>query len=111
MLQDPRQNDPTRFVSGYRQLVSRLHAQGIRVIGATITPFKGWWGYDAGLEATRTAVNEFIRSSGVFDGVADFAAAVADPADPLRMKAELSSDDHLHPSDAGNSAIADALDL
>ncbi|SDW38365.1 Lysophospholipase L1 [Amycolatopsis xylanica] len=111
MLQDPRQNDPAKFAAGYRALVDRLHAKGIRVIGATITPFKGWWGWDTGLEATRTAVNEFIRTSGIFDGVVDFAAAIADSQDPLRMKPEYSAEDKLHPSDAGNEALAAAIDL
>ena len=65
--------------------MTQAHARGIRVLGGTLTPFKGWRVYDETLEATRTAVNTFIRTSGVFDGVVDFDAAVRDPADPLRM--------------------------
>ncbi|MEC3982820.1 hypothetical protein [Amycolatopsis sp. H20-H5] len=86
-------------------------ARGIKVIGATLTPFKGRGGYDAEVEAPRTGINEFVRTSGVFDGVADFAAALADPRDPLSMKPEFSAGDHLHPADAGNEAMVAALDL
>ncbi len=111
LLQDPRQNDPAVFIAGYREFVERLHARGIRVLCGTLTPFKGWWGYDAGLEATRTAVNDFIRTGGAFDGVIDFDAALQDPQDPFRMRPEFDAGDHLHPSDAGNAAMAAAVDL
>ena len=56
------------------------------------------------------AVNRFIRESGAFDGVIDFAAAVSDPADPAHWKAGLSADS-LHPSDAGAEVMGDAIDL
>ncbi|MBB5855546.1 GDSL-type esterase/lipase family protein [Amycolatopsis umgeniensis] len=111
LLQTPRQNDPAALAAGYRNLVDRLHAKGIKVIGATLTPFKGWWGHDSGLEATRTGVNELIRSGGIFDGVADFDAAVRDPADPSAMRPEFAAEDKLHPSDAGNEALAAAIEL
>jgi lysophospholipase L1-like esterase len=109
--QDPRQTDPEQFIAGYKQLVERLHAKGIKVFGATITPIKGWGSYTDTMETTRGAVNDFIRTNGVFDGVLDFDAALRDPADPLRLKAEYDSGDHLHPSDAGNAALAAAVDL
>jgi lysophospholipase L1-like esterase len=111
MLQDPRQNRPPVFIAGYREFADRLHARGIRVLCSTITPFKGWWGYDAGLEATRTAVNEFIRTGGACDGVIDFSTAIQDPQDPFRMRPDYDAGDHLHPSDAGNAAMAAAIDL
>ncbi|MET1075400.1 MAG: GDSL-type esterase/lipase family protein, partial [Umezawaea sp.] len=109
--QDPRQADPRKFIAGYRELVARMHAKGIKVFGATITPIKGWGAYTDGMEATRGAVNEFIRTGGLYDGVLDFDAALRDPRDPLRLKAEFDSGDHLHPSDAGNAALAAAVDL
>ncbi len=111
MLHDPRQNDPAVFIAGYREFVDRLHARGIRVVCGTILPFKGWWGHDAGLEATRGAINDFIRTGGAFDGVVDFDAALKDPQDPLRLRPDYDSGDHLHPSDAGNAAMADAIDI
>ncbi|GAB3166971.1 SGNH/GDSL hydrolase family protein [Amycolatopsis stemonae] len=109
--QDPHQTDPDAITSAYRQLVAQAHARGIRVLGGTLTPFKGWRVYDDTLEATRTAVNAFIRTSGVFDGVVDFDAAVRDPADPLRMLPAYDSGDHLHPGDAGYERMAAAVRL
>jgi len=109
--QDPHQTDPNAITSAYRQLVAQAHARNIRVLGGTLTPFKGWRVYDETLEATRTAVNTFIRTSGVFDGVVDFDAAVRDPADPLRMLPAYDSGDHLHPGDAGYERMAAAVRL
>jgi len=109
--QDPHQTDPNAITSAYRQLVAQAHARGIRVLGGTLTPFKGWGVYNETLEATRTAVNTFIRTSGVFDGVVDFDAAVRDPADPLRMLPAYDSGDHLHPGDAGYERMAAAVRL
>lgn len=111
MIHDPREKDPARFADGYREFVTRLRAKGIKVIGATITPIKGWSGYGDELEATRQGVNSFIRTSGLFDDVIDFDAALRDPQDPLKIKAEYDAGDHLHPSDAGNAAMAAAVDL
>ncbi|MCU1684502.1 MAG: hydrolase [Amycolatopsis sp.] len=109
--QDPHQTDPALLIAAYRQLIARAHARGIRVLGATITPFKGWQVYDSTLEATRQAANTFIRTSGEFDGVVDFDKAVRDPQDPLRMLPAYDSGDHLHPGDAGYRAMAAAVDL
>ncbi|WP_326949974.1 SGNH/GDSL hydrolase family protein [Amycolatopsis sp. NBC_01307] len=109
--QDPHQTDPNAITSAYRQLVAQAHARGIRVIGGTLTPFKGWGVYNETLEATRTAVNRFIRTSNVFDAVVDFDAAVRDPADPLRMLPAYDSGDHLHPGDAGYERMAAAVRL
>ncbi|GAA4547550.1 SGNH/GDSL hydrolase family protein [Amycolatopsis samaneae] len=109
--QDPHQTDPARIISAYRQLITQAKAHGIRVLGATLTPFKGWRVYDETLERTRQAVNAFVRTGGAFDGVVDFDAAVRDPADPLRMLPAYDSGDHLHPGDAGYRAMAAAVDL
>jgi len=109
--QDPHQTDPAQIIAAYQQIVARAHAQGIRVLGATLTPFKGWQVYDATLEATRLAVNQFIRNGGLFDGVVDFDAAIRDPQNPLMMKPEFDSGDHLHPGDAGLQAMAEAVKL
>ncbi|MDT8912497.1 SGNH/GDSL hydrolase family protein [Amycolatopsis sp. PS_44_ISF1] len=109
--QNPHQTDPAMIISAQRQLVAQAKARGIRVIGATLTPFKGWPVYDETLERTREAVNAFIRTSGVFDGVADFDAAIRDPADPQAMLPAYDSGDHLHPGDAGYARMAAAIDL
>lgn len=99
--------------AGYRQLVERAHAHGVRVIGATILPFSGTKTYrsDADADADRQAVNAWIRTSGVFDAVADFDATARDPDHPERLKAEYDSGDLLHPSPAGYRAMAAAIPL
>jgi hypothetical protein len=74
-------------------------------------PFQRAGYYTAAGEATREAVNTWIRTSGAFDGVIDFDAAMRDPADPLRLNPAYDSGDHLHPDDAGYQAMANAIDL
>jgi lysophospholipase L1-like esterase len=97
--------------AGYRQIIERAHEHGIRVIGATLTPYRGaGYASDEG-EAVREAVNTWIKTSGAFDGVLDFAAVVADPNDPLSFAPAFNDRDHLHPNDAGYEAIAKAIDL
>ena len=98
------------IIDGYRMLVQRAHAAGRCVVGGTILPFGGSVFVDAKGEKERVAVNEFIRTSGLFDGVVDFAAATADPSDPSRLRAEFFGDG-LHPNDAGNQAMGEAVDL
>lgn len=109
--QDPHQTDPAMIISAYRQVIAQAKARGIRVIGGTLVPFKGWRVWDETLEATRQAVNDFIRDSHEFDAVIDFDRALRDPADPLRMLPAYDSGDHLHPNDAGYRAMAAAVDL
>ena len=99
------------IILAYRQIVARAHARGIRVIGATILPYKGSFYWSPEGEAARQAVNHFIRSGGAFDGVADFDAAVRDPADPASIRAGLHSGDHLHGSDEGYRLMAEAVPL
>ena len=99
------------IILAYRQIVARAHARGIRVIGATILPYSGSFYWSPEGEAARQAVNAFIRSSGAFDGVADFDAAVRDPADPAAIRPGLHSGDHLHGSDEGYRLMAEAVPL
>jgi len=108
--QTPHQTDPAAIISAYRQLIAQAKARGIRVVGATILPFKGWQVWDETLEATRGAVNDWIRTSHEFDAVVDFDKATRDPAAPLQMLAAYDSGDHLHPNDAGYQAMANAID-
>ncbi|MCO5999728.1 SGNH/GDSL hydrolase family protein [Actinoallomurus rhizosphaericola] len=109
--QSPHQTDPAKITAAYEAIAARAHARGIKVIGATLTPFKGWQVYDDTLEATREAVNAYIRTSRTFDAVIDFDAATRDPADPLALRPEYDSGDHLHPNDAGYRAMAEVVDL
>ena len=102
-----------RITGAYRQLAERAHAHGIRLIVGTITPFQGNDYYHPGpeTEADRQAINRFIRTSGLFDGVIDFDRAVRDPARPDRLLPAYDSGDHLHPSMAGYRAMAEAVPL
>lgn len=99
------------LIAGHRQLVARARARGLRVYGATLTSFEGaaYWTPEG--EAKRQALNEWIRTSGTYDAVLDFAAATQDPARSTRMRAEHDSGDHLHPSPAGYTAMANSIDL
>ena len=101
----------TQIIAGYEQLIAQAHARGLRIFGATLLPFQGAGYYTAAGEATREAVNTWIRTSGAFDGVIDFDAVMRDPADPLRLNPAYDSGDHLHPDDAGYQAMADAINL
>jgi lysophospholipase L1-like esterase len=97
----------------HRQLVERAHAHGICMIGATLTPYFGAEYYHPNLEneADRQQINQWIRTSGVYDAVADFDAALRDPAYPLYMRTAFDSGDKLHPSPAGFRAMAEAVPL
>lgn len=109
--QSPSQLDPERLIAAYKQLVLRAHDQGVKVVGATIGPFRGWRTWTPEREAVRVAVNEWIRESGTFDAVVDFDAVLRDPEQPDRMLEEYDSGDRLHPGDAGYEAMAEAVDL
>lgn len=86
-------------------------AAGVRVTGGTIMPFKGAEYHTPAAEAKRREINEWIRHAGEFDAVADFAAALADPADPDALAPAYDSGDHKHPNDAGYRVMAAAVDL
>ncbi|MGW2018230.1 SGNH/GDSL hydrolase family protein [Streptomyces sp. NPDC001927] len=100
-----------RLIAGHRELIRQAHAQGIKVVGATLTPVGGSFYDTPAVEAKRDAFNHWVRTSGAYDAVVDFDRAVADPADPDRILPAYDSGDHLHPGDAGYAAMAQALDL
>jgi lysophospholipase L1-like esterase len=110
-------NEPVtaqQLIDGHRSLIHAAHARGVRIIGATILPFAGvtYPGYwtERG-EAVRDAVNDWIRTSGEYDAVADLAGALADPADPDRLHPAYDGGDGLHPNDAGMRVMAETIDL
>lgn len=92
------------MIDAYQTLISKAHAKGIKVYGATITPTKGngWFSYFH--EAMRQTVNEWIRKPGHFDGLIDFDALARDPADPQQLRADY-SDDWLHLNPKGYAAM------
>ena len=98
------------IINGYRNIIARAHARGIKIIGATLTPFQDAIYYSEEGEKERQAVNDFIRNSGEFDGVIDFDAVVRDPSEPKRILRSY-TEDNLHPNDTGYKVMADSIDL
>jgi lysophospholipase L1-like esterase len=99
------------IIVGFGQLATRAHTHGIKVIGATLTPFGGANYQSAAGEAMREAVNDWIRTTHDLDGVIDFDKATRDPANPTAFAPICDSGDHLHPADAGYKIMGDAIDL
>ncbi len=104
-----------QMIAGLKQMAMRAHSRGIKIIGATLTPF-GNETYMANAwnprrEEVRLAVNNFIREGGAFDGVADFDLALRDPEHPTQMLPRHDCGDGLHPSDLGYCTMGDAIDL
>lgn len=103
-----------QIIAALKQINSQLHEHGIRSLGATITPYEGFatpGGWSPEKEATRQAVNSWIRTNHEFDGVIDFDKAVRDPAAPGKLLAQYDGGDHIHLSDAGYQAMADSIPL
>ena len=104
-----------QMIAGQRQLIRRARARGLKIYGATLTPFGGFPFASAAKESQRQAVNHWIRTSGEYDAVIDFDAVLRDPNDPTRLRSDdaisFDSGDHLHPNGAGYQAMANAIDL
>jgi lysophospholipase L1-like esterase len=102
-----------RLTAAYAEMVRRAHERGIVAIGGTIIPYGGFALYHPAEvnEADRQAVNAWIRAPGHFDAIVDFDALMRDPAHPDRMRTEVDSGDHIHPSIAGYRAMAEAVPL
>ncbi|GAA1303804.1 SGNH/GDSL hydrolase family protein [Saccharothrix xinjiangensis] len=99
------------LIAGHREVIGQARAAGVEVYGGTVLPFKGSFIWTEEREATWRTLNDWIRTSGEFDGVVDFAAATATPGDPATLDPAYDSGDHLHPNDAGTEAMANAVDL
>jgi len=96
------------LIALYEQIIAQVRRRGLRIHGATITPFEGHPSWTSAMEAERGKINEWMLGSRAFDGVIDFAAALADPQDRNRLARQFDSGDHLHPNDAGHEALGDA---
>jgi lysophospholipase L1-like esterase len=99
------------LIAGYRQLIARAHAGGLKVLAATITPYGGAAYYSDEGEAVRQAVNTWIRTGREFDGVLDFDKAIRDPANPTQIRDGFHPGDHLHGTDSAYAAMAAAIDI
>ncbi len=106
------------IIAGYKQLIERAHLRSIKVIGSPLTQFENAFAgmpnqgyFTPDKEAKRLAVNNWIRTSGAFDGIIDFEPVLADPSHPTAIAAAYDSGDHLHPNDAGYRAMGESIDL
>lgn len=99
------------LIAGLSQLATRAHTHGIKVIGATLTPYVGAGYSSPAGEAMRQAINQWIRTTNQLDGVIDFDKTTQDPANPTVFLPAYDSGDKLHPSDAGYKAMGDSIDL
>ncbi|MGW1001561.1 SGNH/GDSL hydrolase family protein [Streptomyces sp. NPDC002520] len=111
ILRNPGLADPDRITEGLRTLVRQAHARGLKVVGATLMPFRGRPGWTPAREAVRRQVNAQIRAGSVYDAVVDFDRALRDPYDPRRLRPDYDSGDHLHPSDLGFRRMGEIFDL
>lgn len=100
-----------RLEWGLAQIAEQAHQHGMKVFGATLTPYKGCPCWTPEGRAVREALNQWIRTTRTFDGVIDFDRAVRDPEHPEQYLPQYDSDDHVHPSEAGYRAMAGAIDL
>ena len=104
------------IIAGLESLANRARDAGLKVIGATLTPFEGFVLQIVGPyftqegEAKRQAVNEWIRQSEAFDLVIDFDAAVRDPDAPTFIRGDLDGDG-LHFNESGYDVIGSAIPL
>lgn len=101
----------TDIIAGHRQVIEMGRARGLTVLGGTLTPFEGAAYYSAAAESKRQAVNEWIRTGKMYDGVIDFDAALRDPSRPTRILPQYDPGDHLHPNPVGYRAMADGIGL
>jgi lysophospholipase L1-like esterase len=98
------------LIAGLQRLIARAHKKKILFVCSTLTPFEGSKYWPPAEEKERQKVNSFIRSaSSGCDGIVDQDTATHDPDNPARYLAAYDSGDHLHPNDAGRTAIANAI--
>ncbi|WP_327146847.1 SGNH/GDSL hydrolase family protein [Nocardia sp. NBC_01327] len=100
-----------QLIAGHRELIAAAHRAGVKITGATLLPMKGAEYYDDTSAAKIRDLNTWMRTSGEYDAVVDFNAAVADPSDSEKLNPAFDSGDHKHPNNAGYQAMADRIDL
>ena len=101
-----------RIIEVYKKIIDEAHQKGIRVFGATITPFKGNNYYSEDHEKGRSTINNWIRTTDLLDGVIDFDQAVRNPQDPEAMQAQfLFENDWLHLNAKGYETMGNSIDL
>lgn len=92
------------LIENFQTFIRKCHERGLKVYGATITPFGRSDYFSHFHEAARQTVNDWIRDSGAFDGVLDFDQLMRDKDVPTQLRAEW-QEDWLHPNAAGYKAM------
>lgn len=100
-----------QLIAGFQSIITRAKAKGIKVMALTILPFKGAGYYADEKEEIRVKVNNWIRTSGAFDGVYDMEKVMADPQDPKRLNPAFQRGDNLHPDGYGESRMGQMIPL
>jgi lysophospholipase L1-like esterase len=98
------------LIAAYKMMIDSAHSRGLKIYGATITPFKGNGYYNQHSEACRNEVNGWIRNSGRFDAVFDFDYVLRNPEDTISLVSSFQNDG-LHPDLSGFRKMADCIDL
>ena len=102
----------TQLINAVKTLIATAHQNGIKFLCSTLTPYQGANYWNSSGETAREAYDAFVRGSGSgCDGVIDQDAATHDPANPTKYLPADDSGDHLHPSNAGDLAIGNAVNL
>jgi lysophospholipase L1-like esterase len=99
------------LIAAHKQMIERAHSRGLKIYGATLTPFEGAHYWTPEGEAKREMLNEWIRTSKMYDAVFDFDAAVRDPNHPTKTLAQYDAGDHIHLNAAGYQKVANTIDL
>ena len=99
------------LIRGDRQIIARAHLNGVKVMGATLTPDMGVWPAGPIGEATRQKLNQWIRTGGEFDAFVDLDVVLQDKDNPAKLREDLDPGDHIHPNDTGNGIMAAAFQL
>jgi len=99
------------LIAAHKQMIDRAHQRGLKIYGATLTPYEGAAYFSPEGEAKRKALNQWIRTSRAYDGVIDFDMVVRDASASARINPAFDSGDHLHPNDAGYKAMGESIDL
>ncbi len=101
-----------RIIDVYKRIIREAHQKGIRVIGATITPFKGNNYYTEDHEKGRSTINQWIRTTKMLDGTIDFDQAVRNPQETIAMQQQfLFENDWLHLNAKGYETMGSCIDL
>lgn len=98
------------LIAAFELMITKAHAENLKIYGATILPFKGNGYYNQYSEACRNAVNQWIRAEGNYDAVIDFEKAMRSPQDSTKLVSTYQNDG-LHPDAEGYKTMGQFVDI